>query len=343
MTLVAVPKDAPIFKPAFEYQESTLQLPFGDFSIFSDLKANRVDPLEAMVTLTLCYRSKWSTGQTWRTSSYQLSDLLHISQRYIRDALAKATDWIQRKTAPKGHTAGTFQITHHRCDPLLVPMDEKNRPLSFAVPRGEGGPFERLFASDIDWKATLVWLMLKLHSDWRTGITNKISMQTLAKWTGFGKKTVCDAVKTLHSAGMLERLSEIWECSQFQLYPKPYKNRAARRRAERQEAKRQHREMRTDGEWRYSFNEKYRLNTNTEEIQTRAVKNRGQWQPIKDRERHQIPKAIRTDFDRSLEATRAILGGFHNAQSGSQGAGSGSHHAHPPFERDAEATPPLRL
>ena len=171
MSLPAIDKNAPIFKPAFEYQESTLQLPFGDFSIFSDLKANRVGPLEAMVTLTLCYRSNWSTGRTWRTSSYQLSDLLHISQRYIRDALGKATDWIQRKTAPKGHTAGTFQITHHRCDPLLVPMDKDNRPLSFAVPRGEGGIFERLFAGDIDWKAALVWLMLKLHSDWRTGIT----------------------------------------------------------------------------------------------------------------------------------------------------------------------------
>ena len=62
MSLPAIDRNAPIFKPAFEYQESTLQLPFGEFSIFSELKANRVGPLEAMVTLTLCYRSKWSTG-----------------------------------------------------------------------------------------------------------------------------------------------------------------------------------------------------------------------------------------------------------------------------------------
>ena len=116
-------------------------------------------------------------------------------------------------------------------------MDADDRPLSFAVPRGEGGIFERLFAGDIDWKATLVWLMLKLHSDWLTGITDKISMETLAKWTGFGKKTVCDAIKTLADAGMLQRLSEKWECSQFQLYPKPYKNRATRRRAKRQAEK----------------------------------------------------------------------------------------------------------
>ena len=79
MTLVAIHNDAPIFKPAFEYQVSTLQLPFGEFSIFSDLKENRTSPVEAMVTLTLCYRSNWSTGLTWRTSSRQLSDLLDIS------------------------------------------------------------------------------------------------------------------------------------------------------------------------------------------------------------------------------------------------------------------------
>lgn len=343
MSLPSIDKDAPIFTPAFEYQESTLQLPFGEFSIFSDLKANRVSPIEAIVTLTLCYRSNWSTGLTWRTSIHKLSELLHISDRYVRDAVAKATDWIQRKTAPKGNVAGTFQLTHHRCDALLVPMDEKNRPLSFAVPRGAGGIFERLFAGDIDWKAALVWLMLKLHSDWRTGITNKINMETLAKWVGFGKKTVCDAVKRLRKAGMLERLSEIWECSVFQLYPKPYKNRAARRRDDRQARKAEQREMRADGEWRYSFNERFRLNVVTAEIEERAVKNRGPWQSVKDRDRHRIPKAIRRDFDWSLEATRAILGGSHDARTGSHRARSGSHDAHLPFEGGAEPTPHLRL
>lgn len=343
MSLPTIDKDAPIFKPAFEYQESTLQLPFGEFSIFSDLKANRVSPIEAIVTLTLCYRSNWSTGLTWRTSSRQLSDLLHISHRYIRDALGKATDWIQRKTAPKGNVAGTFQLTHHRCHPLLVPMDEDNRPLSFAVPRGAGGIFERLFAGDIDWKAALVWLMLKLHSDWRTGITNKINMKTLAKWVGFGKKTVCDAIKMLGAVGMLERLSEKWECSVFQLYPKPYKNRAARRRDERQQQKSKWREMRFDGEWRYSFNELYRLNVLTAEIQTRAVKTCDQWQPVKDRERHRIPKAIRKAFDEALEDARAIFSGSRYAHPGSHHAQTGSQDARLPFDGGGEPTPHLRL
>lgn len=343
MSLPSIDKDAPIFKPAYEYQESTLQLPFGDFSIFSDLKANRVSPIEAIVTLTLCYRSNWSTGLTWRTSLGQLSDLLAISERYVRDALGKATDWIQRKTAPKGHTAGTFQLTHHKCHALLVPMDEDGRPLSFAVPRGAGGIFERLFAGDIDWKAALVWLMLKLHSDWRTGITNKINMETLAKWTGFGKKTVCDAIKMLGEAGMLERLSEKWECSEFQLYPKPYQNRAARRRAERQHEKSEWYQMRFDGEWRYSFNGQYRLNVLTTEIQTRPHKKCEQWQRVKDRHRHRIPKAIRNAFEEALEAARAILGGSQNAYTGSHHAQGGSQDAPLPFADADEPTQHLRL
>ena len=340
-------RDTPIFKPAFEYQESTLQLPFGEFSILSELMAGRVKPIEAMVALVLCYRSNWDSGLTWRTSSRKIAELLHASQRHIRAAIKRAAKWIERVTRPKGNVAGTFRVRHHRCEPAMVPMDKHNRPKSFAVPRGKGGIFERLFAGDIDWKAALVWLMLKLHSDWTTGVTDKISMATLAKWTGFGKRTVCDAIRTLQDAGLLERLSKKWECSVFQLYPKPSKNRATRRRAKRKPAKKQERrEMRAEGVWRYSFNELYRLNVETSEIQTRKVKNRGNWRLLRDRQRHEMPKVIRVAFDQTLEAVRGLrrmLGGSHSAQSGSHSAGGGSHSAHPTFRSRSEATPPLRL
>jgi hypothetical protein len=346
MALSAINKETPIFKPAFEYQESTLQLPFGEYSIFSDLQANRISPIEAMVALVLCYRSTWSTGLTWPTSSRALAKCLHISHRYVRDVLSKAAAWIHRKRLPKGNSAGTFQITHHLCDPELVPLDKDERPLSFAVPRGAGGVFERLFAGDIDWKAALVWLMLKLHSDWTTGITDKNRMATLAKWVGFSKQTVCDAIKTLREAGMLKRLSEKWEGSVFQLYPKPYEKRAVRKREKRQAEKSKSREMRVDGEWRYSFNERYRLNVGTAEIQTRQAKNRGHWRPLTDRERHRMPKAIHTAFEQTLEAVRnlrRIHGGSYNAHSGSHNAGSGAYNAHPTSEGGSHATSPLRL
>ena len=348
MTLVAVNKienDVPVFKLGFEYQDSTLQLPFGEFSIISDLMAGLVTAIEAMVVLTLCYRSNWANGFTWRTSSRQIADLIHISHRYARSVLERAAKWIERRTAPKGNVAGTFRVVHHRCEPAMVPMDKDNRPKSFAVPRGEGGVFERLFAGDIDWKACLIWLILKLHSDWTTGVTDKVNMRTLAKWTGFGKKTVCDAIRTLRDAGMLKRLSKKWEGSVFQLYPKPYKNRAARRREKRQSEKRDRREMRAEGEWRYSLNELYRVNVSTAEIQKRLVRGRGQWQPLKDRDRHRMPKVIKAAFDRTMEAVaglRQVLGGSHSAQSGSDSAGGGSHSAHPSVGRGVRATGHLR-
>ena len=334
----AVSGDTPLFEPAFEYQELTLQLPFGEFSILSDLIAGRVNPIEGMVTLTLCYRSNWDSGLTWRTSSRKLADLLHISPRYVRSVLEKAGQWIQRKAAPKGNLAGTFQIVHHRCEPVMVPMDRDERPKSFAVPRGNGGIFERLFVGDIDWKACLIWLILKLYSDWTTGVTDKVSMATLAKRVGFSKKTVCEAIQTLRDAGMLKRLSKPWECSVFQLYPKPPEKRTGRKRAKRESDKGKRREMRVEGDWRYSFNELYRLNVETAEIEKRKVKGRGKWQPLKDRERHLMPKKIRDAFNQTREARYAVLGGSHSAQSSSNSAGSGSHSAHPSAKMGVRAT-----
>lgn len=330
-----VEKDFSIYEGACEYQESTLQLPFGEFSILSELKAGCVTAVEAMVALTLCYRSYWASGLTWRTSVRKLAKLLDLSNRYIRSTLEKLGTWIQRWTAPKGNVAGTFKVTHHQCEPAMVPTDKDGHPKSFAVPRGEGGLFERLFAGHIDWKAALIWLLLKLHSDWTTGVTDPLTMATLAKWTRFSKRTVCAAIKTLQAAGMLDRISKPWERSVFQLYPKPYKERAARRLAERKSEKGRRREMRQEGVWRYSLNERYRLNFETGEIQTQSVKGRGRWRPLKDRERHLMHKAIKRDFERALRVHRAwaevpdftVEGGSDSAQSGSDNAQGGSHSA----------------
>ena len=104
--------------------------------------------------------------------------------------------------------------------------------------------------------------------------------------------------------------------------------------------------MRAEGDWRYSFNELYRLNVETAEIQTRNVKNRGNWKPLKDRQRHEMPKVIRVAFDQTLEAVRGLrrmLGGSDSAGSGSDNARSGAHSAHRYGERRPRGTSPLRL
>ena len=336
-----IEKDFSVYEGACEYQESTLQLPFGEFSILSELKEGLVTAVEAIIALTLCYRSDWNSGLTWRTSTRKLAELLNLSQRYIRSVLERAAKWIERMTAPKGNVAGTFKVTHHRCEPAMVPMDKDNRPKSFAVPRGKGGIFERLFAGDIDWKACLIWLLLKLHSDWTTGVTDPITMKTLAKWTRFSKRTVCDAIQMLRDAGMLERVSKPWERSVFQLFPKPYKKRAVRRRAKRKLEKSERREMRAEGAWRYSLNELYRLNVETEEIEKRKVKGRGKWQPVTDWDRHRMYNKIREDFEAVLKARRAIWSGFNSALDGSDNAAGGSDSAHPSVSTGVQGRQPL--
>ena len=137
-----ISRNTPVFHSniKFEYEETTLQVPFGDFSILEELKAGKVKPIEAIVTLTLGYRSNWTSGLTWRTSTRQLHKAIGVSHRYIRDTLNRAVDWITRQTAPVGNTAGTWKVTHHNCSREEVPTDRDGLPQTFAIPRGEGGP-----------------------------------------------------------------------------------------------------------------------------------------------------------------------------------------------------------
>ena len=310
------PSSLPIPNITEPTQESTLQLPFGEFSILSELKNGDVKPIVAMTTLALSYRSNWSTGITWKTSTRMLASLLGISHRYVRDALSEAKAWITRKTQPKGNVAGNYYITHHNCESSEVPTDESGIPLSFAVPRGDFGIFEMLFSGKITWKAALTWLLLKLHSCWTTGVTNAISMSTLAKWLGFGKSTVIKIIKQLRKAGLLKRLSKRHEASVFQLLPKPYKTRKDRK-LPKPKRTRYDKPLKSDGIYCYSFNALYRLNRETGDIEHREHKNRGEWKRISDHHRCvKMPKAIREDFERVLVVMRSINGSSDTAHSG---------------------------
>ena len=185
--------NTPVFqRRQFEYEETTLQVPFGEFSVLEELKAGKVKPIEAIVTLTLGYRSNWTNGLTWKTSERMLAKLIGISHRYARDGLNRLGNWVRRQTPPEANIAGTWKVTRHLCSDAEVPTDRDGLPCMFAVPRGEGGPFERMFRGDISWKGCLIWLLLKLHSDWeaKNGITKPLNMDTLRKWTGFSKSTV---------------------------------------------------------------------------------------------------------------------------------------------------------
>ena len=353
----------PVFQDQikFEYEETTLQVPFGEFSILEELKAGKVKPIDAIATLTLGYRSNWRNGLTWKTSTRGLAKVIGISHRYVRDTLGRASNWVRRQTPASANIAGTWKVRHHLCEDSEVPTDRDGRPCMFAVPRGEGGPFERMFSGDISWKGCLIWLLLKLHSNWeaKNGITNPLNMDTLCKWTGFSKSTVIAIIKELQNAGMLERLSQRWERSVFQLYPKPRTEpRAVRRRKKRAEKKADKnatREMRSDGNYRFSFNEKYRVDVTTGDIDVREGYGRGLWKRASDHHIAQVMyPSIREAFEQAVEVHQSLqailsktkpiedtLGSLDNAHGSIHSAQGSIHSAHLTDDKYHEGKPPL--
>lgn len=285
------PVVAAAYQPHVEYQETTMQVPFGMGSALTLLSEHELKPIDTMLALTLNYKSNWQKGETHYLSRRVFAKLLGISTRYLRTSMARLRESIVR-VVKVGQRGTMYHLKHHLCDDETIPRNKDGLPLKFAVARGAGGPFERLFAGDIGWKACLVWVVLKRYSDWATGITNPCKMEDLAKRTRLGKQTVCECIAELRDAGMLERLSKPNEISVFQLYPKPPEKRAVKRYP-----KVAQRSMRASGDWRYSYNEKYRVHVRTDAVER---KEGGRWRPIRDCDRHRIPDAIRKAFEEAI-------------------------------------------
>ena len=310
-------------KPFVETQEGTLQVPFGEFSVLSALQEGAVTAFEAMTQLTLGYRSNWESGKSWRTSQATLAGCLSVSRRYVRETLArlKSSEWLSVAREPCQTRATVYQLLPHKCSPAMVPTDSDGRPLSFAVPRGAGGPFERLFSGDISWKACLVWLRLKLKSDWRTGVSDAVSLRDLASSVRMGMETLSSVLKELVGAGMLKRLSESYQKSVFQLYPKPPEKKPVKRR--KPASGRKERTMRAEGDWRYSHNEQYRVNVVSGDIEFKPSRKRGLWQLVRHERRHEIPLPIQRAFKLAVEVAarcRSVFGDTDSAISDTDSA-----------------------
>lgn len=293
-----------------ETQASTCQIPFGEFSALSTLRVGDMKSIDTLLLSVLQYRGNWQSGKSWYHSTRKLAGLLGISIRYVRERLAAliADSWLSCFVS--NNKGSRYELMHHRCLSSDVPTDKNGYPLMFAVPQGEGSPFERLFAGDISWKACLIWLVLKFNSDWKTGITGEITTATLAKWLRMGQKTICDCLAALRDAGLLKRLSKPHEAGRYQLYPKPdaKPKPVTRREKQQSEAVEGAREMRFDGEWFYSFNELYRLNATTSRIEKRERPGRGRFKGISDYHYAQeMPRAIKRDFELSLKIRSELV------------------------------------
>ena len=287
--------------------DSSFQFPFGAYSPLSDLQLGRLSSVETLLLSVLNYRSNWDSGKTWQTSLRKLSRLTGISVRYVRDTLAKlfAKEWVSSISIGI-NTGSRYQITHHNCSIAETPTDRDGNPLKFAIPRGESGILEQLFNGKISWKAALIWIVLKVNSDFRTGITEAISIRKLRNWVSMGTQTICDCLKELKGAGLLKRLNRKHEAGIYKLYPKPSSKPKPKRKAKRK-PRHKDRNMRAEGPWRYSYNELWRINVETESIEHRESRTKGLWKSVSDYTRVQVmPKAIREDFKLCLEVTRQL-------------------------------------
>ena len=186
-----VSEAGPIRAPQYEFQADTMQVPCGQHSILWALGEKEVTAAEAIVYLALNHGSSWNSGMTWCTPGRYLAGLLGpgMSVRYTRSVLKRLIEkgWII--AIPMSGRRVRYRLVHHLCDAEDVPLDRDGKPLKFAVPRGDGGPFERLFAKDISWKACLVWIVNKLYSDWKTGETYPHTTGSFAKCCRLGNRT----------------------------------------------------------------------------------------------------------------------------------------------------------
>ena len=150
----------------YEFEADTMPVPRGHSSVLWELRDGNMTAAQAMIYLCMNHGSTWASGATWPLSARYLSDRLGkgMSHRHVRDTVAKLSDknWIE--TIDDENPSGKrYRLRHYLCAYKDVPVDGDGKPLTFAVPRGPGGPIERCFEGDISWKAALAWIFAEVE------------------------------------------------------------------------------------------------------------------------------------------------------------------------------------
>jgi hypothetical protein len=297
------------YDPLENLKIETHQVPAGQFSALSQLKAGLLSAADTLILCVLNFRSNWESGKTHRNSLRKLHELTGLSIRYIREIRDSLLDsgWLSYLT--KGGLGSRFKITHHLCSRDEVPTDRRGHPYKFAAPKHA---FQMMFDGRLSWKSCLLYLMLWRHSDWNTGITAPITIEDMRKWLSMSPQTISDCLRELKKAGLLKRKNAKNQAGEYQLYPKPDDKPKPFYRPPTPEADSSSSQMGIDGDWRISFNRKWRINIVSGEIQYREKANKGTWRRPSDYTfAQEMPKAIRADFEEILEIAadiRAALG-----------------------------------
>ena len=286
-----------------ETQVSTCQVPAGAHStIFHAAKAREVPTGAAAVYLVLNEASDWDTGWTRHLSYSEIAKRMGrgMSRRGMSRSTVIAhvqrlvdTGWIAETKQHGDNKGNTYRLVHHNCDPLDAPRDDKGLPKKCAMPRSTGSAYEKLANGDISYQSFLYWHLLKMLSDWTTGVVSLTYAQT-REWLAFAGKTISNIKKELSRVGFFERLSGAFQAFECQLYPKPYPKR--RRRRENRNPK----SMKLIDGFYHSFNGLWRVSRETGQIQTK-LEGSDRWRPANERELENTNKKIWKDFKVIIE------------------------------------------
>ena len=299
LPVIPEPESVPeMCKKAFvEYREDTMQVPAGEHSILAALEARKITATQAATYLFANAKSNWESGRTHKLSNRKIADVIGRSRGHASRLIKGLAD-LAKRTTKLGITA-VYKLTHHNCEPDEVPTDPDGKPLKCAVARGAGGPVERLEAGKIDLEAFLVYMAMHIViCDWRTQ-TGQVSIARLTQICRLGRETILKAIQQLEVAGLLKKVGKRGphEAQCYQLYPK-MKERKPRKPDETAPYERHWCDMHPDEEgWYESFNGLWRIHHETLEIQKRPSRQKGVWCKATDKQRVDMPKKLKHDFE----------------------------------------------
>ena len=279
-----------------EIQETTCQVPVGQHSIF-DAARNREIPTGAVaVYLLINESSKWSTGWSHHLSHSEITrrmgGCMSRSTVIAHIQTLIAHDWIAEVNRHEDNKGNTYRLVHHNCDPLDVPRDKDGLPKCCAMPRSTGSVYEKLANGEISYQSFLYWHLLKMLSNWTTGIVSLTYAQT-REWLAFGGQTISNIKKELARVGFFQRLSSPFQAFECQLFPKPYPKRRKRRRENPKSMKL------IDGFY-HSFNGRWRVSRETGQIQTK-LEGTSKWRHANEYELETTNLKIFNDFKPIIE------------------------------------------
>ena len=278
-----------------DVQASTCQIPVGEHSIFYAARDRELPTGAVAVYLVLNESSRWSTGWTHHLSYSEIAKRMGGSMSrsmvvaHIQTLINNS--WIA-ETNRHENKGNTYRLVHHKCDPMDAPRDKDGLPLHCAMPRSTGSAYEKLANGEISYQSFLYWHLLKMLSDWATGVVSLTYAQT-REWLAFAGSTISNIKKELERVGFFQRLSGRFQTFVCQLFPKPYPKRRRRRHDNPKSMKL------IDGFY-YAFNEKWRVSRETGEIHTK-VEGTNKWRHASEYELENANKKIFNDFKPILE------------------------------------------